>query len=255
MGVETQTSPSLQPQNMSGHYEQHQRPSRPRRRYTTDAPSSPSKTAVVSSSANAIKLPSALNDLLPPAAKAAETTGNRSRSVSSERLDTALQQTGTPSSNTTIDVRELGTKGFALKIAVLALLHEMFPETWNDIADANGLEVERVSGAMTNCVFIVSSMPSAAQSSSKKVLLRVYGTGVEEFIEREHELVWMSRLSDMNVGPKLLGVFANGRFEEFREFLSRLSCYSDSPFLTIINQWTAPRSVKSPCENRPYHAK
>ncbi|KAI9256931.1 kinase-like domain-containing protein [Sporodiniella umbellata] len=47
------------------------------------------------------------------------------------------------------------------------------------------------------------------------MLLRVYGIGVDQLIDRENELAWIARLSHLNIGPSLLGVFANGRFEEY----------------------------------------
>jgi len=46
-------------------------------------------------------------------------------------------------------------------------------------------------------------------------LLRIYGVGVENLIDREAELQILRRLRRKNVGPRLLGCFQNGRFEEF----------------------------------------
>ncbi|KAJ3036092.1 hypothetical protein HDV00_003068 [Rhizophlyctis rosea] len=220
-------SPTLTPQHYAHDDDLHHRPPRPRRRQTAESSSSLTKSPSGRTRRHSVRSSSPIQHLLPPAAETpvsvatnakgttTSSASTRSRSVSSERLDAALQQTGIPSSPTTIDLRELGTEGPALCTAVFHLLHEMFPHTWTDVNSPDDLKVDRVSGAMTNCVFIVSLVPSLDKTEPKRVLLRVYGTGVEEFIEREHELVWMSRLSDMGVGPKLLGVFANGRFEEF----------------------------------------
>lgn len=52
-------------------------------------------------------------------------------------------------------------------------------------------------------------------TNKPRLLLRVYGNGVDQIINREHELEWLSRLSRLNIGPKLLGVFGNGRFEQY----------------------------------------
>lgn len=46
-------------------------------------------------------------------------------------------------------------------------------------------------------------------------MLRVYGNGVDQIIDRENELAWLARLSSLNIGPRLLGIFGNGRFEEY----------------------------------------
>ncbi|KAK3847978.1 MAG: kinase-like domain-containing protein [Linnemannia gamsii] len=51
----------------------------------------------------------------------------------------------------------------------------------------------------------------------RKVLLRVYGIGLESLISRNDELRWLQNLSTMQIGPSLLGIFKNGRFEEYVE--------------------------------------
>ncbi|KAJ3088814.1 hypothetical protein HK102_007860 [Quaeritorhiza haematococci] len=75
---------------------------------------------------------------------------------------------------------------------------------------------------MTNVVYHVRYSVAEEKSDVNnksdhhpQVLLRIYGHGAEQFIERESELLWMCHLSSTGVGPKLLGCFANGRFEEF----------------------------------------
>ncbi|KAI9478112.1 MAG: kinase-like domain-containing protein [Benjaminiella poitrasii] len=69
--------------------------------------------------------------------------------------------------------------------------------------------MDRISGAMTNAVFFVNA------DNKTRLLLRVYGNGVDQIIDRGNELTWLARLSRLNIGPKLLGVFGNGRFEEY----------------------------------------
>ncbi|KAI0244228.1 hypothetical protein L0F63_006644, partial [Massospora cicadina] len=55
------------------------------------------------------------------------------------------------------------------------------------------------------------------EKGPKKLLLRVYGIGAEQFVDRNNEIAWLSKLSTCNVGPTLLGIFGNGRIEEFLE--------------------------------------
>lgn len=50
---------------------------------------------------------------------------------------------------------------------------------------------------------------------SSKLLLRIYGPQVEHLIDRESELQILTRLARKRIGPRLLGTFTNGRFEEF----------------------------------------
>lgn len=51
--------------------------------------------------------------------------------------------------------------------------------------------------------------------STSKLLLRIYGTNVDHLIDRESELQILRRLARKRIGPRLLGTFTNGRFEEF----------------------------------------
>lgn len=47
------------------------------------------------------------------------------------------------------------------------------------------------------------------------MLLRIYGPQVEHLIDRETELQILRRLARKRIGPRLLGTFTNGRFEEY----------------------------------------
>ncbi|KAI8064845.1 kinase-like domain-containing protein [Gilbertella persicaria] len=62
---------------------------------------------------------------------------------------------------------------------------------------------------MTNAVFFINA------ANRDRLLMRVYGNGVDQIIDRENELDWLARLSHLNIGPSLLGIFGNGRFEEY----------------------------------------
>jgi thiamine kinase-like enzyme len=70
------------------------------------------------------------------------------------------------------------------------------------------LTLTRLSGAMTNQMFI-------ANCNETRVLLRIYGNGTDAFFDRERETDLMQIMSALNVGPRLLGMFHNGRVEEF----------------------------------------
>jgi choline kinase len=51
--------------------------------------------------------------------------------------------------------------------------------------------------------------------TSSKLLLRIYGPQVEHLIDREAELQILRRLGRKHIGPRVLGTFTNGRFEEY----------------------------------------
>jgi len=91
-------------------------------------------------------------------------------------------------------------------------------EDWIYVQDHRSLDLFRISGALTNCIFLVTG-PAPEQEGAKprKVLLRVYGVGLESLISRNDELLWLRNLSTMDIGPSLLGIFKNGRFEEYIE--------------------------------------
>ncbi|OAQ33729.1 kinase-like protein, partial [Linnemannia elongata AG-77] len=103
-------------------------------------------------------------------------------------------------------------KGDKLAERVLELLHLMDVEDWSEVQDYHQLKLDRISGAMTNCIFLVSDPPRP-----RKVLLRVYGIGLDALFSREKELYWLQNLSTMDIGPSLLGIFKNGRFEQYVE--------------------------------------
>lgn len=58
-------------------------------------------------------------------------------------------------------------------------------------------------------------MCSGKLTLPRKLLLRIYGPQVEHLIDRENELRILRRLARKRIGPRMLGTFKNGRFEEF----------------------------------------
>ena len=58
-------------------------------------------------------------------------------------------------------------------------------------------------------------MVTSSLTANRKLLLRIYGPQVEHLIDRESELQILKRLARKRIGPRLLGTFENGRFEEF----------------------------------------
>ncbi|XP_044511312.1 probable choline kinase 1 [Mangifera indica] len=86
---------------------------------------------------------------------------------------------------------------------------------WGDvIEDMDALEVTPLKGAMTNEVYQIN-WPAKNGCLVRKVLVRIYGEGVEIFFNRDDEIKTFECLSRHGQGPRLLGRFADGRIEEF----------------------------------------
>lgn len=77
--------------------------------------------------------------------------------------------------------------------------------------------VTRISGALTNSIYKIEYKDPSLPFTSPSLLLRVYGKNVDELIDRESELKILAKLSAKRIGPKMLGIFTNGRFEQFLE--------------------------------------
>ncbi|GAB0134803.1 hypothetical protein EsDP_00003159 [Epichloe bromicola] len=104
---------------------------------------------------------------------------------------------------------------------IIRIAHTLRLKGWRRIPLGSGdtIGVERLSGALTNAVYVVTPPKSLSETQGKKtpgkVLLRVYGPQVEHLIDRENELKVLQRLARKKIGPRLLGTFKNGRFEQF----------------------------------------
>ena len=86
---------------------------------------------------------------------------------------------------------------------------------WGDlIQDMEEFHVIPLKGAMTNEVFQIN-WPTKHGDLHQKVLVRIYGEGVEVFFNRDDEIRTFECISKHGHGPKLLGRFPDGRIEEF----------------------------------------
>lgn len=93
------------------------------------------------------------------------------------------------------------------------ILHSL-ASNWSDVADSKALEVIPLKGAMTNEVFQIN-WPTDGGEIPRKVLVRIYGEGVDVFFNRDNEIQTFECMSKHGQGPRLLGRFSNGRVEEF----------------------------------------
>ncbi|XP_073303477.1 probable choline kinase 2 isoform X2 [Primulina huaijiensis] len=89
---------------------------------------------------------------------------------------------------------------------------------WDDITDVNALQVIPLKGAMTNEVYQIKWLTNSTHElypRSRKVLVRIYGEGVDIFFDRQNEIRTFEFISRKEQGPLLLGRFSTGRIEEF----------------------------------------
>lgn len=85
---------------------------------------------------------------------------------------------------------------------------------WENVLDANELQVIPLKGAMTNEVFQIKWQTTEGEIS-RKVVVRIYGAGTDIFFDRNNEIQTFEFISKSGQGPHLLGRFAHGRIEEF----------------------------------------
>ncbi|KAI6249308.1 Choline kinase [Erysiphe necator] len=150
----------------------------------------------------------------------------------SNTISLLLRPTDPTPSNYSLDLKSKPDKNLThwidFKTEILKLAQNLKLDGWQNIPVecAQHIGVERVSGALTNAVYVISqptflrSISSGhedqhAKHSSDKALLRIYGHQFNQLIDRENELRILKRLAQKNIGPKVLGTFKNGRFEEY----------------------------------------
>jgi choline kinase len=104
---------------------------------------------------------------------------------------------------------------------IIRLTHTLRIKGWRQVPLEGGdrISVQRLSGALTNAVYVVTPPDDLEKVHGKKLpsklLLRIYGPNVEQLIDRDVELGVLKRLARKKIGPRLLGTFRNGRFEEY----------------------------------------
>lgn len=118
------------------------------------------------------------------------------------------------------------------KTEIARLAHTLQLRGWRKVPmeKAADIDVTRLSGALTNAVYVVAPPkhlpapkidngpgPVVSRKPPPKLLLRIYGPQVDHLIDRENELQILRRLGRKNIGPRVLGTFMNGRFEEYFE--------------------------------------
>lgn len=126
------------------------------------------------------------------------------------------------------NLEELGGKAqrdreawISFKNEIIRTAHTLRLKGWRRVPLESGedIDVVRLSGALTNAVYVVtppSDVPSLdGKKPPAKILLRIYGPQADHLIDRDNELKVLQRLARKKIGPRLLGTFKNGRFEQY----------------------------------------
>ncbi|KAE9446590.1 hypothetical protein C3L33_21512, partial [Rhododendron williamsianum] len=107
------------------------------------------------------------------------------------------------------------TNGFVVPEELMKLLLSL-ASSWGDLIDTNMIKVVHLNGAMTNEVYRISwPTKTDNDTTTRTVLVRIYGEGLELFFNREEEIRTFEGISKHGQGPRLLGRFPEGRVEEF----------------------------------------
>lgn len=117
----------------------------------------------------------------------------------------------------------LGGNESALAAAHVLKLIQLLLGIWSSLNPEN-ITLTRISAAMTNYVYRVNVANYSVdeydegfcrESEPEQLLLRVYGAHSEWMFHRSDELIAARKLSELGLIPRWLGIFANGRIEEF----------------------------------------
>lgn len=121
-------------------------------------------------------------------------------------------------------------------------LHDL-ASSWSDVQDCRAMEVTPLKGAMTNEIYQVHWPSCNHGAPPRKVLVRIYGEGVDIFFDRDDEIRTFEFMSHQGQGPQLLGFFRNGRVEEFINARVSLPCFSPPPPFVLLLLLLAPSVI------------
>ncbi|KAJ1352850.1 hypothetical protein KIN20_009333 [Parelaphostrongylus tenuis] len=103
--------------------------------------------------------------------------------------------------------------GIELRSRILSLCADVLGGNWVDLHPSH-VSITNIRGGLTNLVYLIKRPKfSPVDNQSTTVLLRIQSqTNREKLLD---ELVIYTSLAENGLGPKLLGIFPGGRFEEF----------------------------------------
>lgn len=116
-----------------------------------------------------------------------------------------------PKINNKIDAGSLSDRDEAIREVCAKLV-----PGWLKV-DRSKMTVRVISGGITNNLFVVAVNDLSLNLQPMRALVRVYGLNTELIIDRQVECETFEYLGRLGIGPRLYGVFGNGRIEQFFE--------------------------------------
>ena len=107
----------------------------------------------------------------------------------------------------------------SFQASVLAVCKLLLPG-WSGVTE---IQITTIPGGITNDLRMVVPASGDSSSEPKTVVLRVFGIGTEKFLDRIVETDALHELNAAGFGAKCLGVFSNGRIEEYLQNVRPLS--------------------------------
>jgi thiamine kinase-like enzyme len=148
----------------------------------------------------------------------------------------------------------------------LSIAKKFFIKEWPSVT-SDQVSVTRIKNGWVNRVYIVERNIDESQDSSsliepKKILIKMYGGNVTDMdaeqgceLSREEELLVCQEWAKTGLGPKLYGVFPEGRVEEFIEshMMTRNDCLTDPSVRRDMSKILAKfHSLDLPICKEPY---
>lgn len=125
-----------------------------------------------------------------------------------------------------VDLDQPEDKLFA---CIVGVIRTIVGEQWST-ASSESVDITKLTGGITNILFMAVNKVTGA-----KVIVRIYGLGTSEFIDRNSENVVFATLSKLNFGPTFYGLFSNGRLEGYLPALAlQLEEMGDSSIVPAI---------------------
>jgi thiamine kinase-like enzyme len=86
--------------------------------------------------------------------------------------------------------------------------------SWTTIPRSE-ITITKLTGGLTNILYSVKPLKSV-QKNEEPVVIRIFGSGTSEIIDRQTENLIFSRLSQSKFGPPFYGLFENGNYRHFK---------------------------------------
>jgi thiamine kinase-like enzyme len=98
--------------------------------------------------------------------------------------------------------------GCSIEQSILFIIDEIINHKIN--LELKDIEIKPLTGGITNLLYLVFIRPLHL-----KVIVRLFGEGTSDFLDRNIENIIFSTLSKLNIGPIFYGLFLNGRIEGY----------------------------------------